>query len=45
MTTYKPFIRLENSSRREFIIKGTMIGGGLMLRVEAHCLRMLMHRL
>jgi isoquinoline 1-oxidoreductase beta subunit len=26
---------LENSARREFIIKGTMIGGGLMLGIGA----------
>ena len=24
---------LENSSRREFIVKGTMLGGGLMLGI------------
>ena len=33
MTLNKPESQLENSSRRDFIIKGTMLGGGLMLGV------------
>ena len=35
MTLNKPESQLENSSRRDFIIKGTMLGGGLMLGVGA----------
>ena len=35
MTINKPESQLENSSRRDFIIKGTMLGGGLMLGVGA----------
>ena len=35
MTTKNQTPHLENSSRREFIIKGTMLGGGLMLGIGA----------
>jgi isoquinoline 1-oxidoreductase beta subunit len=35
MTTINQTPHLENSSRREFIIKGTMLGGGLMLGIGA----------
>ena len=35
MTTKNQTPNLENSSRRDFIIKGTMLGGGLMLGIGA----------
>ena len=35
MTTQKQTPHLENSARRDFIIKGTMLGGGLMLGIGA----------
>ena len=48
MTINKSFAHLENSARRDFIIKGTMIGGGLMLGVgslpdDAHAQTPLAH--
>ena len=35
MTLIKQNLNLDNSSRRDFIIKGAMIGGGLMLGIGA----------
>ena len=35
MTTKNQTAHLENSTRRDFIIKGTMLGGGLMLGIGA----------
>ena len=35
MTTKNLTPHLENTSRRDFIIKGTMLGGGLMLGIGA----------
>ncbi|WP_162784930.1 hypothetical protein [Polynucleobacter necessarius] len=35
MTSKNSISNLENTSRRDFIIKGTVLGGGLMLGIGA----------